>query len=92
MKNEDKKYNSNITKEDKKALGEETQNKRTNNLGDDSQLSNREKPVDFAGKDLDIPGRNAVKKHNSTTLRDEENQHHSQGSGHNDHLEDAENH
>ena len=84
-------YNSEITKEDLEALGEKTQNIRNAQQGDDAQLSNRVKPVDFAGKDLDIPG-SVPQNKNTTRLDDEENKLHAQGSGHNDHLEDNPNH
>lgn len=91
-KEENKTYNSDVTKEDLNALGERKQNERTSQLGDDAQLANREKSVDFTGKDLDIPGRNSKPSQQSSKLKDEENELYSQGSGHNDHLEDADNH
>lgn len=47
--------------------------------------------MDFSGENLDIPGRVKLNK-NTTRLDDEENKLHSQGSGHNDHLEDNANH
>lgn len=90
-KNQKKTYNSEVTKEDVNKLGERTIEQKDDRQGDDAQLNTREKPVDFTGKNLDVPGRD-LPKTNPTTLKDEENQLYSQGSGHNDHLEDAENH
>lgn len=86
--NETKNYNPKITEQDKNKLGERTVQQRTDQQGDDAQLSDREKPVDFTGKQLDVPGRTLPSERN-TKLKDEENQLYSQGGGHNDHLEDA---
>lgn len=80
------KYNSDITKEDLNALGEKTKHLRTDG-GQDTYLENREKPVDFEGKDLDIPGRGQSKAKADGNLSDEENRHHSLGSSDNSHLE-----
>ncbi len=84
-------YNPEITSDNKDALGERIVEQKKNLQGDDAQLLNRAKKVDFTGKDLDVPGRDvpSIKK---GTLKDEENELYSQGSGHNDHLEDAPNH
>lgn len=81
-------YNPEITEEDKKNLGDIAQNLR-NDSGDDLVLKNREKKVDFAGKNLDIPGRreNKKKKKKTDTLKDEENELYSQGSEENENLE-----
>lgn len=57
-----KKYNSNITSEDKQAL----------NKGQDKELD-REKPVDFTAENLDIPGSNQTAINDSDKLVDEEN-------------------
>ncbi|WP_435412809.1 hypothetical protein [Psychroserpens mesophilus] len=76
-------YNPEITKDDKIALGDKAGHLKTE-LSDDTLLKNREKKVDFAGKDLDIPGRNSAAKN---TLKDEENQLYSQGSDDNEDLE-----
>lgn len=86
MKNENKKadYNSDVTKEDLSALGEKTKNSRTDG-GDDIQLINRENDIDFAGNDLDVPGRSLPK--NQIKLKDEENQLYSQGGSENENLE-----
>ncbi|SHK18874.1 hypothetical protein SAMN04488007_2308 [Maribacter aquivivus] len=86
MKNENSKadYNSDVTEEDLSALGEKTKNTRTDG-GDDLQLINRNNDVDFAGKDLDVPGRSMPK--NQINLKDEENQLYSQGGSENENLE-----
>lgn len=86
MKNENSKadYNSDVTEEDLSALGEKTKNTRTDG-GDDLQLINRNNDVDFAGKDLDVPGRSLPK--NQINLKDEENQLYSQGGSENENLE-----
>ena len=86
MKNENSKadYNSDVTEEDLSALGEKTKNTRTDG-GDDIQLINRNNDVDFAGKDLDVPGRSLPK--NQINLKDEENQLYSQGGSENENLE-----
>ena len=85
-KKEDLKYNPDVTNYDLDVLNNKTENIR-NDEGRDNILRDREKPVDFTGKDLDIPGRDVVNKSESTRLRDEENQLFSQGSEHNENLE-----
>ncbi len=55
--------------------------------GDDDQLRNRTRPVDFQGKDLDIPGRTLPKNKDRNSLKDEENQLYSQGGSENEDLE-----
>ena len=77
-------YNPNITQHDKDILD---QNNIHGDGGDDQQLIDRKEKVDFAGKDLDIPGRNQAKKSN-TGFRDEENQLFSQGGDDKDNLEE----
>lgn len=89
-KEKENNYNSDVTKEEVENL-KGLREQRTDRKGDDSQLEDRERPVDFTGKDLDVPGRHN-KKSDRTDLKDEENHLYSQGSGHNDHLEDAANH
>lgn len=81
-----KKYNSDITKEDLDALGKKTKHLRTDG-GQDTHLEDREKLVDFEGKNLDIPGRGQSKAKPDGNLSDEENRHHSLGSTDNSHLE-----
>lgn len=81
-------YNPEITEEDKKKLGDAAQNLR-NDSGDDLLLKNREKKVDFTGKNLDVPGsrENKKKRKKGDTLKDEENELYSQGSEENENLE-----
>lgn len=55
--------------------------------GDDEQLENRVRPVDFEGKDLDVPGRDLPENRTKKTLKDEENQLYSQGGSGNENLE-----
>ncbi|TVZ51437.1 hypothetical protein [Dokdonia sp. Hel_I_53] len=81
-------YNSNITNEDLQALGKDFQNNIRQDGGDDTMLSERNKKVDFAGKDLDIPGRTAASKKTTNRITDEENMLHSQGSSSNENLEE----
>ncbi|RMB59587.1 hypothetical protein EAX61_08300 [Dokdonia sinensis] len=84
----DTSYNSNVTQDDLQALGQDFQNNLRQDAGDDRQLNDRMKRVDFAGKDLDIPGRTAANKNTTNRLTDEENKLHSQGSSSNENLEE----
>ena len=88
MKSENDKiqYNSNITKEDERILGDKSGNLRQDN-GDDELLKNRKREPDFAAKDLDIPGSKNSKPLSNNRKPDEENQHYSLGSAHNENLE-----
>lgn len=86
----DKKSNINnpkITKENQYNLGDKKRNLRSDG-GDDEQLKNRENPVDFVGKDLDVPGRTLPKNRTKKKLKDEENQLYSQGGPGNEDLEE----
>ena len=80
------KYNSDVTKEDLQALGDKKNHLRTDG-GDDKILQNREKPVDFEAKNLDVPGRKVPINKKGKTPKDEENKHYSLGSDHNADLE-----
>ena len=64
-----KKYNSDITAEDKQALNEKG---RSMNKRQDKELD-REKPVDFTADNMDIPGSNQTAKNDKDKLVDEEN-------------------
>ncbi len=88
--NKENTYSPDITKEDLMALGEKTKNLR-NDSSDDMLLQERDRKVDFEGKDLDVPGRTLESNKKTTSLRDEENQLYAQGSGHNDALEQSTN-
>lgn len=85
MKENSKKYNSEITKEDLKALGDKTGNLRNDN-GDDELLKNKV-TTDFSGKELDVPGRKTRKNVTKKNIKDEENQLYSIGSDDNENLE-----
>lgn len=80
-------YDSEVTKQDKKMLGKKHKNLRTDG-GDDQQLAHRERPVDFEGKDLDVPGRTLPEDRTKKKFKDEENQLYSQGGPDNDDLEE----
>ncbi|APZ47002.1 hypothetical protein BW723_12220 [Polaribacter reichenbachii] len=86
MSTKNTKYNSEITKEDLKTLGDKSGNLRNDN-SDDELLKNKVNNTDFTGKDLDIPGRKPSIKTNKKSLKDEENQHYSLGSDDNENLE-----
>ncbi|MFD2914217.1 hypothetical protein [Psychroserpens luteus] len=95
MKQIDKKekldYNPEITKEDKSILGDKAGNLKTE-LSEDDILKNRERPVDFTGKNLDVPGRTLPKNRSNSELKDEENQLYSQGGESNESLEQTTEH
>lgn len=86
IKNKDEKlpYNPNVTEHDRDILSQKNIH---GDGGDDQQLKDREEKVDFAGKDLDVPGREQAKKNKGNGLRDEENKLFSQGSEDNENLE-----
>jgi len=80
-------YNPEITEHDKDMLRQGNDNVHRDG-GDDQQLTDRKEKVDFAGKDLDIPGSSAAKKGNGPQgLKDEENKLHSQGGDRKNNLE-----
>ena len=81
-------YNPEITEEDKENIGGVAQNLR-NDAGDDLQLKNRKKKIDFTGKRLDVPGsrENKKKRKKIGKLKDEENELYSQGGEENENLE-----
>ncbi len=69
---------SDVTKEDIQNLGRSREDLRRDG-GSDEQLKDRERPVDFAGKELDIPGRTLPDDRDPSDPKDEENQLYSQG-------------
>lgn len=83
------KNSSNVSDQEKDLFGERPKNLRTDG-GDDLQLdkNHRSHPVDFEGKDLDIPGRSLPEDRSKKELKDEENQLYSQGGPDNDKLEE----
>ena len=85
MKKEEK-YNSEITEQEKEMLNQENVH---NDGGDDQDLNQRKKDVDFVGNDLDVPYSDKAKKNNGPSgLKDEENDLYSQGGNNNDLEED----
>lgn len=75
-----------VTEEDLEALGPE---ELSMDMGADEELKHRSRPVDFTGKDLDVPGSELDDAAESTGSEDEENNSYSiGGDGHND-LEEA---
>lgn len=91
MKTKNKTKTSNFSEDENQNANNNAKNLRLDRQGDDRQLEQRKRQVDFTGKHLDIPGRTNDPA-NASQLKDEENELYSQGSGHNDHLEDAANH
>ncbi|WP_405327270.1 hypothetical protein [Leeuwenhoekiella sp. LLG6367-2.1] len=87
MKTDNKKntdYNSDVTKEDLDILNQKNIHK---DGGADEQLRDRQKDVDFTGKDLDVP--TGEKTNEQTTgLKDEENKLYSQGGPRNNNLDE----
>ena len=79
------KTKSDLTKEDRRALGSDGLN---SDEGDDDQLRNRVTPVDFAGKDLDIPGSELDDASESIGAEDEENNSYSLGGDNHEDLEE----
>lgn len=85
MKEKEKDYNSEITKDDLQALGDKAGNLRNDN--GDELLKNKVNEPDFIGKELDVPGRKTPKSTSIKSLKDEENQLYSLGSDDNENLE-----
>ncbi len=78
-------YNPELTKHDKDILNQDNIH---GDGGDDQLLKDRKQKVDFAGEDLDVPGRNTAKRGNGPKgLKDEENGLHSQGGDSKENLE-----
>jgi hypothetical protein len=73
-----------VTKEDEEALGPPDLSM---DMNDDENLKHRTHPVDFDGKDLDIPGRGQDDDREDIGAEDEENNHYSLGSEDNDQLD-----
>lgn len=82
-----KTYNSEITKEDLNALGKK--GLRTDS-GDDRLLQSRKERIDFAGQDLDVPGRDEPNLTSSSGIPDEENTLYGQGREGKENLEEPE--
>jgi len=84
MKN--KKEEFDLTEEDLQALGAKKKNLR-NDDGDDEMLRNRKRPPDFAADDLDIPGVELDDDQERKGSEDEENNHYSLGTDHNEDVD-----
>lgn len=78
------KYNANITEVDKTTLGKKGLSMDT---GDDRMLEKRKEKIDFAGENLDVPGRDEKNLNNNLNLTDEENSLYGQGGESNENLE-----
>jgi hypothetical protein len=76
---------SNLTKEDLQALGPVDQSL---DEGDDELLRKRRKRVDFAAKDLDIPGSELDDQNEEIGSEDEENNSYSLGGDNHENLEE----
>ncbi len=77
-------YNPEVTEHDKDILKQENIH---GDGGDDQQLRDRKRKVDFAGDDLDVPGRKKARENDKIGLPDEENKLFSQGGDSKDNLE-----
>lgn len=80
-----KKSQYDVTNEDLEALGPE---ELSMDMGDDEQLKHRDRPVDFTGKDLDVPGSELDDEAEETGAEDEENNTYSIGGDNHDDLEE----
>lgn len=76
--------NSDLTKDDFQALASEE----IHSTGDDEILADRVWPVDFAGKDLDIPGSEQDDNQEMIGSEDEENNSYSLGGDNHENLEE----
>ncbi|MHA7128522.1 hypothetical protein [Algoriphagus namhaensis] len=80
--NEDKKHE--LTEEDLQALGKKVKNLRTDDDIDQKLKERRGRPVDFSAKDLDVPGSELDDAQERRGTEDEENNHYSLGTEHNE--------
>lgn len=79
------KNESDVTAEDLEALGPEDLSM---DMGDDEQLKHRNRPVDFSGNDLDVPGSELDDAEEATGAEDEENNSYSLGGDNHEDLEE----
>lgn len=77
---------SDVTAEDLEALGPKDLSL---DMNDDEQLKHRTTPVDFSGKDLDVPGSELDDDSEAVGSEDEENNSYSVGGDAHDNLEEA---
>ncbi|WP_124980528.1 hypothetical protein [Nonlabens xiamenensis] len=85
----DKKYQSDVTEQDKEILGDRSGNLR-NDGGDDRLLKHREEETDFAAEGLDIASRANSATKNPNPIKDEENKHYSVSGERHQNLEERE--
>lgn len=78
-------HDSDVTFEDLEALGPENLSM---DMGDDEQLKHRNRPVDFSGKDLDVPGSELDDDKEEVGSEDEENNSYSLGGDNHEDLEE----
>lgn len=78
-----------VTEEDLEALGPKDLSM---DMGDDEQLKHRKRPVDFAGKDLDVPGTELDDDQEERGSEDEENNVYSLGGDEKNNLEEGQEH
>lgn len=80
-----KKSSNDLTKEDYEALGPKDLSL---DMGDDEELKHRASPVDFSGKDMDIPGSELDDDREAVGSEDEENNAYSLGGENHQDLEE----
>lgn len=78
-----------VTDEDLEALGPKDLSM---DMGDDEQLKHRNRPVDFAGEDLDVPGTELDDDAEERGSEDEENNNYSLGGDDKNNLEEGQEH
>ena len=78
-----------VTDEDLEALGPKDLSL---DMGDDEQLKHRNRPVDFAGEDLDVPGTELDDEDEERGSEDEENNNYSLGGDDKNNLEEGQEH
>lgn len=83
------KSNFDVTEEDMEALGPKDLSM---DMGDDEQLKHRNRPVDFTGEDLDIPGSELDDDQEEVGSEDEENNSYSLGGDDKNNLDESQEH
>jgi hypothetical protein len=78
-----------VTNEDLEALGPKDLSM---DMGDDEQLKHRTRPVDFSGKDLDVPGSELDDEQEEKGSEDEENNSYSLGGDGKENLDEGQEH
>jgi hypothetical protein len=78
-----------VTNEDLEALGPKDLSM---DMGEDEQLKHRTRPVDFSGKDLDVPGSELDDDQEAAGAEDEENNNYSLGGDGKSDLEESQQH